>query len=135
MQENIRIFKNKRTFMMSIRIKYCTRWFSQVYILWSFNASLEVPDNTFSTMRQRDKSESLPANLIFNRSNGCSRTVDVTPPVTPATRCSYFTCLKSVIPLEWFWLDFILNRLLSCHNLQLSCSAFIAGTGEIASSW
>lgn len=33
----------------------------------------------------------LPAKRILMRSNGCSISVDVTPPETPATRCSYLT--------------------------------------------
>lgn len=36
----------------------------------------------------------LPAKRILIRSNGCNIIVDATPPDTPATRCSYFTCEK-----------------------------------------
>lgn len=47
----------------------------------------------------------IPANLIFNKSNGCKSKVEVTPPVTPAIKCSYLTCLNNVrfedIVPEW----------------------------------
>ena len=33
----------------------------------------------------------LPANLSLIRSNGCVASVDMTPPLSPATRCSYLT--------------------------------------------
>lgn len=39
----------------------------------------------------------LPANLILMRSKGCKIRVDATPPDMPATRCSYFTWLRTVI--------------------------------------
>jgi len=39
----------------------------------------------------------LPANLILIRSKGCRMRVDATPPDMPATKCSYFTWLKTVI--------------------------------------
>jgi hypothetical protein len=44
-----------------------------------------------------NKSITLPANLILMRSKGCRIRVDATPPDMPATRCSYFTWLKTVI--------------------------------------
>ncbi len=47
------------------------------------------------------------ANLIFSRSSGCSTRVDTTPPLTPATRCSYLTVLavearsfRNLAPIE-----------------------------------
>lgn len=46
-----------------------------------------------------NQSKDLPANLIFSKSKGCNNKVDVTPPVMPATRCSYLTCLNNVAPL------------------------------------
>ena len=33
----------------------------------------------------------IPANLSLIKSNGCVASVDTTPPLSPATRCSYWT--------------------------------------------
>lgn len=43
----------------------------------------------------RNQRRHLPAKRIFNKSNGWSISVDVTPPDTPATMCSYFTCANN----------------------------------------
>ena len=37
-----------------------------------------------------------PANLILSKSSGCKTTVDATPPLMPATRCSYLADLTVV---------------------------------------
>lgn len=39
----------------------------------------------------------LPANLVLIRSNGCSISVEITPPDIPATKCSYFKWLRSLV--------------------------------------
>ncbi len=58
--------------------------------IMNYEQKLSTMMQRFDTM-QNSILSILPANLSLIKSNGCVASVETTPPLSPATRCSYLT--------------------------------------------